>query len=212
MITIEIKEHFTNTTIFKHSCINNTFKKTIEKAVELNVSLSDACLENVNLEFANLKNANLQGAVLFNVNLKNAKLKNAKINNAFFDKINCEETNFKNAILEDSNIKNCNFTNAILENTNVSHCKFSNCILINADFRNADLFKIDFNQTNFKDALMPIFHSHDYYIKNDKIKIGSSKYSIAEWEEYFVKNSSVSLKHKKAVFLACKAYIECLNS
>ena len=92
--------------LYEHTCIDNTMKITLEKAVSENADLQNADLRYAYLENANLKGANLKGAYLYNADLQNAILINANLENAYL----------RNANLRNSNLENANLAIAILEN------------------------------------------------------------------------------------------------
>jgi len=78
--------------LFEYECENNTIKKTAERAVETNVSLRMANLEEANLIGTDLERANLRGANLKDANLREADLYGADLRMA----------NLKGTILEKS--------------------------------------------------------------------------------------------------------------
>lgn len=113
--------------IFKYWRINNTIKKTLEKAVKNGVNLAKADLVGANLKGVNLEGAKLIGANLTDANLYKANLKNATLTGVNFCFANLERANFEDADLhsadffcanlEDANLKNVNFYNAYVYGT-----------------------------------------------------------------------------------------------
>ena len=96
--TIEIKNWKTGDIIFTYICEDNTYKKTVEKAIRQGVNLSYANLKNTNLKFANLSYtnisftyyfafANLNGTNLTNANLTNVDLVFTDLSTAILDNV-----------------------------------------------------------------------------------------------------------------------------
>ena len=73
---IQIKNRFTGTVIFQHSCKDNSISKTITEAL-----LSNADLSGANLACADLRGANLRCADLSNADLRCANLSGANLRN-----------------------------------------------------------------------------------------------------------------------------------
>lgn len=61
---IQIKNRFTGTVIFQHSCKDNSISKTITEALLSYANLSGANLRDADLSYANLSYANLRDVVL----------------------------------------------------------------------------------------------------------------------------------------------------
>ncbi len=80
-VKIQIKSYL-GEVLFEYSCVDNTIKKTVERAVKGYANLKYADLRYADLENANLWNANLKNANLWNADLKNADLRNADLRNA----------------------------------------------------------------------------------------------------------------------------------
>ena len=82
MNEIKIINWRNNTVIYKHTCKDNTFKKTLLKAFESGANLSGADLSGADLYGANLSGANLSGADLYGANLSGADLYGADLSGA----------------------------------------------------------------------------------------------------------------------------------
>ena len=79
-INIQINSIYGNL-LFEYSCVGNTVKKTVEKAVEQGADLWGADLQGADLREADLQGANLRGAKNWNVwvdNLYSLKMQNPK--------------------------------------------------------------------------------------------------------------------------------------
>ena len=192
-IKIQIKSIFGNV-LFEYSCIDNTIKKTVEKAVKENADLRNADLRNADLRNADLRNANLENADLRNADLRNADLYNANLENA----------DLRNADLRNADLYNANLGNADLRNANLE----------NADLRNADL-----GNTKNKDAsCLPIYCKWSFSIKGNLIKIGCKEKTIKEWDGFFnsgevydTPRDSEEFKRIQAVYEGLKAYMQFLE-
>ena len=77
-ITIQIKSIF-GKVLFEYTKLNNTFKDTLEVAVNSNAYLRYADLSNADLSNADLRYVNLSNADLYNANLRYANLSNADL-------------------------------------------------------------------------------------------------------------------------------------
>jgi len=80
-VKIEIKSIW-GKILFKYSCIDNSVKRTLEKAVDNGTDLQEADLQEANLRKANLRGANLQEANLRKANLREANLWEANLQRA----------------------------------------------------------------------------------------------------------------------------------
>lgn len=105
--------------IFKYWRINNTIKKTLEKAVKKGVSLAKANLVDADLKGANLEGAELIGAHLTSANLYKANLKNAGLVGVSFCFANLEGANFEGAKLHGADFCYANLKNANLKGANL---------------------------------------------------------------------------------------------
>jgi len=105
-INIQINSIYGNL-LFEYSCVDNTAKKTVEKAVKQGANLwradlreadlrganlwradlREADLQGADLQEANLQGANLQGADLWRANLQGADLQGAKNWNIWIDNL-----------------------------------------------------------------------------------------------------------------------------
>lgn len=120
--------------IFKYWRINNTIKKTLEKAVKKGVRLAKANLIDADLKGANLEGAELIGAHLTSANLYKANLKNAGLVGVSFCLVNLEGANFEGANLHGAdfcyaNLKNANFKSANLYNACFHYAMNSSCTI-----------------------------------------------------------------------------------
>lgn len=150
MKTITIKNRH-NETLYSHTCKNNTYKITLEKAVRENISLKYAYLHDIDLSNAFLPNIKLYGAFLVHVNLSNAYLHRAYLYGATLDYVNLFNANLVNSIIYDSiiydsNLKSCNLIgsnlrNIHLQDTNLNNSKLSYCCFRNSRLNNVNIIK-----------------------------------------------------------------------
>jgi len=171
-----------NKILFKYSCINNSKKITLEKAILYNADLDNADLHNADLRNANLNNANLSNAILYNADLRNvilynADLRNADLHNADLNNADLRNADLRNADLYNADLRNVDLRNAILHNANLS-----NAILYNADLRNADLYNADLRNADLRNAILhnailpKQFKSNLNILKIQKNKLYAYKY------------------------------------
>jgi hypothetical protein len=206
---IEIRDIY-GKIIFAFEQENATIKDAVMVMIKNEISLKNANLTNANLTNADLINANLENANLKNANLKNANLENANLTNAYLRNADLENANLKNANLKNANLENANLTNAYLRNAN----------LTNADLENANLKNANLENANLTNANMPIFCKWRFsIINNEIIKIGCKEKNIADWDLFFNSNeiytterNTKDFKKIKAVFEACKSYLNFLNN
>ena len=110
-ITIQIKSIF-GKILFEYTKLNNTFKDTLEVAVNSNTNLRYANLSNANLRYADLSNADLSNANLRYADLSNADLYNANLRYADLSKADLSNANLSNADLSKADLSNANLSNA----------------------------------------------------------------------------------------------------
>ena len=101
---IQIKNRFTGTVIFQHSCKDNSISKTITEALLSNADLSGANLACADLRGADLSNADLRCADLACANLRGANLRCADLSNA----------DLSNADLRCANLACADLSNVVL--------------------------------------------------------------------------------------------------
>jgi hypothetical protein len=82
---IEIKHWLSGKIIFSHDCENNTWRLTVEAAVNGNISLDGARLDGARLVGARLVGARLDGARLVGARLDGARLDGARLVGARLD-------------------------------------------------------------------------------------------------------------------------------
>ena len=80
---IEIKNRYTNETIFAFECENNSVKITLLEAIRLKTNLRSANLRSANLSSANLSSADLSSADLSSANLSSADLSSANLDKRY---------------------------------------------------------------------------------------------------------------------------------
>ena len=146
--TIEIKS-MSGTLLFKHTCEDNSIKKTVEEAVRNNVSLRGANLCGANVYGADLRNAflsradmcgaNLCGANLYGANLSVANLYNADMCGANLCGANLYGANLRNAFLSRADLCGANLSGADLRDAYLCGANLSVANLYNADMCGANL-------------------------------------------------------------------------
>jgi uncharacterized protein YjbI with pentapeptide repeats len=89
--------------IFTSANPDDTFKESVEQAVEANVSLMKADLQGADLKLADLREANLVGAELVRADLKGADLQGADLRGADLREANLVGANLHNAKIQMGN-------------------------------------------------------------------------------------------------------------
>ena len=130
--------------IFKYWRINNTIKKTLEKAVKKGVSLAkanlvDADLKGANLEGADFNNSYLSRANLIEADLRCANFRYADLSGAYLRGSNLSDANIKSACLVGTNLHNANLKGANLESANLYYANLEGAILKGANLYDTDL-------------------------------------------------------------------------
>jgi uncharacterized protein YjbI with pentapeptide repeats len=163
---------------------------------QLNLDLSQFCLENANLSGANLTRANLGRANLSGANLSyanlsranlvRANLSGANLNNAHlsFDPLHPDPifgANLKNAELSKAELKNANLRNANLPKANLSGADLSNAELIGANFSGADLSGADLTGAELSCATFTDANLNGAILTHTKFKFEQIRSAI-NWE------------------------------
>ena len=129
-IKVEIKSWLKyGSVLFEYESKDNTFKQTLEKAVNKGADLRGADLRGANLQGANLRDANLQGANLRDANLRGANLWGANLQGA----------NLQGANLRDANLRVADLWDADLRGANLQGADLRGADLRGADLRDANL-------------------------------------------------------------------------
>ncbi len=116
---IEIKNRYTNETIFAFECENNSVKITLLEAIRLKTNLRSANLRSANLSSANLSSADLSSADLSSANLSYAELSSANLSSA----------NLSSAELSSADLSSANLSSAELSSANLSSANLSSANL-----------------------------------------------------------------------------------
>jgi hypothetical protein len=127
MKTIEIKNRFTNETIYSGNFEN--LKECVEDAVKMGVSLMEANLTKADLREANLKGADLDGAYLREADLDGANLKGADLDGA----------NLYGADLMEANLTKANLDRATLCGADLDRADLREATLCGATLYGANL-------------------------------------------------------------------------
>ena len=179
MKTITIKNRH-NETLYSHTCKNNTYKITLEKAVKENVCLDYAYLHELDLSNAYLPNARLHAARLINVNLSNAILCNSDLSNinlisAKLISAKLYNINLINSNLSDSDLFTSSLYNVNLNNSNIRLCNFNHSILNNVSIIKSNLFSTNFYgaelvNINLTESILNNTNFFSSYLKNVKLE------------------------------------------
>lgn len=109
--------------LFSYDCIDNSVKKTLEKAVSKNVKLYYADLESVNLYKADLQYAILDGANLSYGMLRYANLVGAKLRSVDLTRSELLCTNLNSATLVNADLTDMKMFNAQIHNARLDLAK-----------------------------------------------------------------------------------------
>lgn len=123
------------------------------------------------------------------------------------------------ADLTDTNLRYADLTNANLRYANLTDTDLRYANLTGADLTGNSLASTKLTGASLTGARMPIFCKWDYSITDNKtINIGCESKTIEEWEQFFNSDEVLTtprdteeFKRIKAVFEACKAYINVMN-
>ena len=171
---IEIKNWQTKDVIFSYDCEDNTIKKTVEKAVQRGVNLSNADLRladlsgadlrKANLSFAELRLADLSGADLREANLSFADIYHANLSHA-----DISYANLYFAILNGADLNGADLSYTDLIKANLYHANLSSACLYCAEFYRADLRFTNLSSSNLNDVNLRFAILNCANISNAKI-------------------------------------------
>ncbi|MBP5455080.1 MAG: pentapeptide repeat-containing protein [Paludibacteraceae bacterium] len=145
MNKIGIKNYITKGTIFEYECDNNTFRKTLERAVEDGIDLAYAEIISQELNYVNIGEASLPYAYLsktslIGANLTNSNLHSAVLNDTFLVNANLSGANLEYANLSGAYLEYANLSSACLINADLSNSILCNTILDNANLHGASFY------------------------------------------------------------------------
>ncbi len=150
---------------------------------QINLSLTNANLENIDLSNGNFKGFNLSGANLKNANLSGCNLEKVNLENAKLTNCNLSNSNLKLAKLINANLINCNLSNSIL-----CFSYLNNSNLTNADLRGVNLIGVMLNRANLTGIKI-----------NNQTKIDHSirfaKTVIKKYKETFITTDNSIIKY-----------------
>lgn len=106
---IQIKDRFSGKVIFELDEVDNTMKKTVQKAA----------VKDVNLAFADLKGADLRGIYLHNTNLKGANLQDADLRDTFLRGANLQVADLRGANLSEVDFQGSDLLEASIQDANL---------------------------------------------------------------------------------------------
>ena len=149
--TIEIKSK-SGTLLYKHTCEDNTVKKTVEEAVKRGISLCCADLRDADLSCANLRDANLYNAYLRDADLRCADLHGADLfcadlSDAYLRCAYLRDADLRCANLRGANLRDANLRCAYLRDADLRCANLYNANLSDAYLSGADLSNVKANHT-----------------------------------------------------------------
>ena len=142
MNTITIRRWDNENVIFSYTCEDNSFYKTLEKAVKQGIDLS----------YADLRWRYLSGIDMSNANLTNAKLDNITIVNSVLENANLSCASLKFSTIRYSDLAYINLSAAHLDNALLEYVNLSYSELKDADFNMARLLLINLSFINLINA------------------------------------------------------------
>lgn len=154
LVNIDLKST-TGRVLFSYTCENNTYEKTIKKALVDNVCLSDLLLVNVDLTNVDMSDLAICDAVFINCNLSCTKWERADILNTVFTNVKFTDTKFLTASIRESSFINCN-----LLNTEFTKCEFYELVFVGCD-NNYSKFRDNqgFDSITFDDMFVDVFNN-----------------------------------------------------
>lgn len=161
--------------LFSHKEKNNTFSKTLLKAIQAGTKLHNLIIIDENLSDLDLRNANLENAYFENTNLANVNFFLANLNGAKFLNTNFYGVNFYGA--------------------NLSKTGFATSIEI-PNLYSAHLYGANFGYGNIK-SYRVFIGLYRYIViayitekRTKRIKMGCFDRSLKEWENDFWNNTA----------------------
>jgi len=112
---IQIKHKLTNVIIFEHDVENNSWKTTVELAIQNKISLRGAYLWGADLQEADLQRADLQEADLRWANLQRADLQEADLQRADLRRADLQEADLQRADLQEADLQRADLQRADLQ-------------------------------------------------------------------------------------------------
>jgi uncharacterized protein YjbI with pentapeptide repeats len=141
MKTITIKNRY-DEILYSHTCENNTYKITLEKAVKEKIDLTGAYLYDLYLSNINLSNIKLSGAYLNNITLNNSDLSDANLGFSHLTDIRINNSNLCCCNLTCSNLSQVNITNSCL-----NYGQLNDAYLLNINLHKSMLYKTNFSNS-----------------------------------------------------------------
>ena len=163
MNTITIRRWDNENVIFSYTCEDNSFSKTLEKAVKQGIDLSYVDLSRKYISNIDMSNANLINAKLDHITIVNCALVNANLS--------CASLKFSTIRYSDLayiNLSAAHLDNALLEYVNLSYSE-----LKDADFNMARLLLINLSFIN-------LFNANLKGVEIDSVKIEGADFYWAK--------------------------------
>ncbi len=184
-VKIEIKT-FAGTLLFKYSCVDNTTRKTVVKAVEEGADLRGAYLRGAYLRGAYLRGAYLRGADLRGAYLRGADLTGAYLRGAYL----------RGAYLRGADLRGAYLRGAYLTGADLTGAYLTGADLTGADLTGDDGEKITIEKAVvitglYKYIVMPIIAKDG----TQYVKMGCYVRTVKEWNKDFWNNPSEFLNH-----------------
>ena len=156
--------------IFEYECKENSFKKTIEKAVKLKTDLSYADLRYANLSGANLSGANLSSANLSSADLSSANLSSTDLSGANLSYADLSSANLSSTDLSGANLSYadlpifCKWKSSIIENKIQIGCKTMTIEKWDSFFKSSEEFETKRNTKEFK-QIQAVYLANKVYLE-----------------------------------------------
>lgn len=140
--------------IFTHEEENNSIQRTLECAINKNVSLKHADLHDVDLRGADLHGVNLSGADLHSADLRGVDIHGADLSGVDLQHANLYSVNLQYANLYRANLHYAHLYGANLCGANLSVANLRGVNLSDANLQNANLYGANLYGANLINAIL----------------------------------------------------------
>ena len=141
-ITIQIKNN-SDKVLFEHTCENNTFSKTLQIAIEKNITFEDVTFQNEELITVNCFGANFINTKFVNCEFKYCKFINAHFNNVLIDESSFDSTCIVSSTFNETVIRSTRFNYGDLNYT--TFLSDGGCSILKCTFDKVDFIEAQFD-------------------------------------------------------------------
>ncbi len=138
--------------LFSYEAVDNTVKKTAERAVGNGANLNGANLNGASLNGANLNGVNLDGASLDRANLDGASLDRANLDGANLNGANLDGASLYRASLNGASLNGASLDRANLDGANLYRASLNGASLDGANLDGANLYRASLNGASLDGA------------------------------------------------------------